>query len=434
MHTKNGHKKVNLVSLGCSKNLVDSEVLLRQFQLNGLEIINNSRKADYIVINTCGFINDAKDESIRAILEAIDLKKSGKVKKVIVMGCLSERYKSELVEEIPEVDAYFGVTDFKGVLNELGLDLKKELLGERLITTPKHFAYLKISEGCDNPCSFCAIPLMRGKHQSKPIELILSEAKYLADNGAKELILIAQDSTYYGLDIYGTRELARLLRELTKIDGIEWIRLLYAFPAKFPEDILDVIDGEEKICKYIDIPFQHISDKILKSMQRGVTKRRTYELIELIRSKIPEVAIRTTLIVGYPEEGENEFQELLDFVQEMKFDRLGVFTYSQEENTKAFELGDPIPQKVKEERKKEILRIQQEISHQKNIEKIGKRFKVLIDEKITEKVYLGRTQWDAPEVDNSVIVNSENEIEPGKFYEVEIDDALEFDLAGQVVK
>lgn len=434
MHTKNGHKKVNLVSLGCSKNLVDSEVLLRQFQLNGLEIINNSRKADYIVINTCGFINDAKDESIRAILEAIDLKKSGKVKKVIVMGCLSERYKSELVEEIPEVDAYFGVTDFKGVLNELGLDLKKELLGERLITTPKHFAYLKISEGCDNPCSFCAIPLMRGKHQSKPIELILSEAKYLADNGAKELILIAQDSTYYGLDIYGTRELARLLRELTKIDGIEWIRLLYAFPAKFPEDILDVIAGEEKICKYIDIPFQHISDKILKSMQRGVTKRRTYELIELIRSKIPEVAIRTTLIVGYPEEGVNEFQELLDFVQEMKFDRLGVFTYSQEENTKAFELGDPIPQKVKEERKKEILRIQQEISHQKNMEKIGKRFKVLIDEKITEKVYLGRTQWDAPEVDNSVIVNSGNEIEPGKFYEVEIDDALEFDLAGQVVK
>ncbi|MGB9663894.1 MAG: 30S ribosomal protein S12 methylthiotransferase RimO [Ignavibacteria bacterium] len=433
MHTKNGHKKVNLVSLGCSKNLVDSEILLRQFQLNGLEIIDNSRKADYIVINTCGFINDAKDESIRAILEAIDLKKSGKVKKVVVMGCLSERYKSELVEEIPEVDAYFGVTDYKGVLNELGLDLKKELLGERLITTPKHFAYLKISEGCDNPCSFCAIPLIRGKHQSKTIEQILEEAKYLSENGAKEIILIAQDSTYYGLDIYGKRELARLLKELTKIDGIEWIRLLYAFPAKFPEEILDVIAHEEKICKYIDIPFQHISDKILKSMQRGVSKRRTYELIELIRNKIPDVAIRTTLIVGYPEEGEEEFQELVDFVKEVKFERLGVFTYSQEENTKAFELGDPVPQKVKEDRRKELLRIQQEISHQKNLEKIGRRIKVLIDEKIDKNAYLGRTQWDAPEVDNNVFVNTTKIIEPGNFYEVEIDDALEYDLAGQVI-
>ena len=432
MHTKNGHKKVNLVSLGCSKNLVDSEILLRQFQLNGLEIIDNSRKADYIVINTCGFINDAKDESISAILEAIDLKKSGKVKKVVVMGCLSERYKSELIEEIPEVDAYFGVTDYKGVLTELGLDLKKELLGERLITTPKHFAYLKISEGCDNPCSFCAIPLIRGKHQSKPIEQILSEAKYLADKGAKEIILIAQDSTYYGLDIYGSRELARLLKELTRINGIEWIRLLYTFPAKFPEEILDVIAEEEKICKYIDIPFQHISNKILKSMQRGISKRRTYELIDLIRNKITAVAIRTTLIVGYPEESDEEFQELINFVREVKFDRLGVFTYSQEENTKAYELGDSIPQKVKDERKKEILRIQQEISHQKNLEKIGRRIKVLIDEKVEENVYLGRTQWDAPEVDNSVIVNSRNIIEPGKFYEVEIDDAFEFDLVGQL--
>jgi len=432
MHTKNGNKKVNLVSLGCSKNLVDSEVLLRQFQLNGLEIINNPKKADYIVINTCGFINDAKDESIRAILEAVNLKKSGKAKKVVVMGCLSERYKSELAEEIPEVDAYFGVTDYKGVLNELGLDLKKELLGERLITTPKHFAYLKISEGCDNPCSFCAIPLMRGKHQSKPIEQILSEAEYLAQNGAKELILIAQDSTYYGLDLYGSRELAKLLKELTKVDGIEWIRLLYAFPAKFPEEILDVIAEEEKICKYIDIPFQHISDKVLKSMQRGITKRRTYELIELIRNKIPDVAIRTTLIVGYPEEGEEEFKELVDFVKDVKFDRLGVFTYSQEENTKAFDLGDPIPQKEKEERRHEILRIQKEISYWKNHERVGSILKVLIDEEIDQKVYLGRTQWDAPEVDNGVIINSKWPLEPGKFYKVEIDDALEFDLLGTV--
>ena len=432
MHTKNGNKKVNLVSLGCSKNLVDSEVLLRQFQLNGLEIINNPKKADYIVINTCGFINDAKDESIRAILEAVDLKKSGKAKKVVVMGCLSERYKSELAEEIPEVDAYFGVTDYKGVLNELGLDLKKELLGERLITTPKHFAYLKISEGCDNPCSFCAIPFMRGKHKSKPIEQILSEAEYLAQNGAKELIIIAQDSTYYGLDLYGSRELAKLLKELTKVDGIEWIRLLYAFPAKFPEEILDVIAEEEKICKYIDIPFQHISDKVLKSMQRGITKRRTYELIELIRNKIPDVAIRTTLIVGYPEEGEEEFRELVDFVKDVKFDRLGVFTYSQEENTKAFDLGDPIPQKEKEERRHEILRIQKEISYWKNHERVGSRLKVLIDEEIDQKVYLGRTQWDAPEVDNGVIINAKWPLEPGKFYKVEIDDALEFDLLGTV--
>ncbi|MCX8056025.1 MAG: 30S ribosomal protein S12 methylthiotransferase RimO [Ignavibacteria bacterium] len=433
MHTKNGHKKVNLVSLGCSKNLVDSEILLRQFQANGLEIIENSKKADYIVINTCGFINDAKDESIRAILEAIDLKKSGKVKKVVVMGCLSERYKTELAEEIPEVDAYFGVTDYRGVLNELGYDLKKELLGERLITTPKHFAYLKISEGCDNPCSFCAIPLIRGKHVSKSIEEVINEANFLASNGAKEIILIAQDLTYYGLDTYGRRELANLLRKLARVDGIEWIRLLYAFPAKFPEEILDVIAEEEKICKYIDIPFQHISDKILKSMQRGVSKRRTYELIDLIRKKIPQVAIRTTLIVGYPEETETEFQELIDFVNDVQFDRLGVFTYSQEENTKAFELGDPIPQSEKEARKNHILSIQREISYQKNQEKVGKILKVIIDEQIDKKTYIGRTEWDAPEVDNSVYVNSEYEIEPGNFYKVEIDDALEFDLAGSVI-
>lgn len=432
MHTKNGNKKVNLVSLGCCKNLIDSEILLRQFQANGLEIISNSRKADFIVINTCGFINDAKDESIRAILDAIELKKKGNIKKVIVMGCLSERYRNELAEEIPEVDAYFGVTDYKGVLKELGLDLKKELLGERLITTPSYFAYLKISEGCDNPCSFCAIPLIRGKHVSKPIEQILQEASFLASKGVKELILIAQDSTYYGLDIYGKRELGRLLEQLTKVDGIEWIRLLYAFPAKFPEEILDVMAAEEKICKYIDIPFQHISDKILKSMQRGISKRRTYELIELIRKKIPTVAIRTTLIVGYPEETEKEFQELVDFVREVEFDRLGVFTYSQEENTKAFDLGDPVPQNVKEERKKIIMEIQQQISHRKNESKIGDRLKVIIDENIEKNTFLGRTQWDAPEVDNSVIITSNKQLEPGNFYEVEIDEALEFDLIGQV--
>lgn len=431
MHTKERLKKVNLVSLGCSKNLVDSEILLRQFKANGLSIINNPTQADYVVINTCGFINDAKDESIQAILEAVELKSVGTVKKVIVMGCLSERYKEELTEEIPDVDAYFGVTDFKGVLKELGLDYKKELLGERVLSTPKHYAYLKISEGCNNPCSFCAIPLIRGPHKSKTIEEIISEAEFLAKKGVKELILIAQDSTYYGLDLYGVRKLAELMKKLTKVDGIEWIRLLYAFPSKFPEEILDVIAEEEKVVKYIDIPFQHISDKVLKSMQRGVSRRRTYELIDLMRSKIPNLTLRTTLIVGYPEEGEKEFQELYDFVKEIKFDRLGVFTYSQEEGTKAFVLGDPIPQEEKERRKKEIMELQAKISYEKNQNLVGKELSVIIDE-IEDKIAYGRTEKDAPEVDNSVIVHTNKKLEQGEFYKVKIVDALEFDLIGQI--
>ncbi len=432
MRTNTKKEKVNLVSLGCSKNLVDSEVLLRQFQAHGLSIINDPLKADHIVINTCGFINDAKDESIHAILEAVNLKISGKVKKVIVMGCLSERYRDELKKEIPEVDGYFGVTDYKGVLNELGLNLKYELLGERYLTTPKHFTYLKISEGCNNPCSFCAIPFIRGKHTSKPKEKVINEAKYLAEKGVKELIIIAQDSTYYGLDLYGKRELVNLLFELTKINGIEWIRLLYAFPAKFPEEILDIIASEEKICKYIDLPLQHISDKVLKSMQRGITKRRTYELIELIRTKVPGIAIRTTLIVGYPEETEKEFEELVQFVKDTEFDRLGVFAYSREENTKAFELGDPISEKVKQERLFHILEIQKEISLKKNNSMLGKKVKVLIDEVDLQNGYIGRTEKDAPEVDNSVIIFSDSNIEPGNFYEVYITDAMEYDLIGRI--
>lgn len=431
MHTKEKLKKVNLVSLGCSKNLVDSEILLGQFKANGLSIINNPTQADYVVINTCGFINDAKDESIQAILEAVELKSAGKVKKVIVMGCLSERYKEELIEEIPDVDAYFGVTDFKGVLKELGLDYKKELLGERILSTPKHYAYLKISEGCNNPCSFCAIPLIRGPHKSKSIEEIISEAEFLAKKGVKELILIAQDSTYYGLDLYGDRKLAELLKKLAKVEGIEWIRLLYAFPSKFPEEILDVIVEEEKVVKYIDIPFQHISDKVLKSMQRGISRRRTYELIDLMRSKIPNLTLRTTLIVGYPEEGEKEFQELYDFVKEIKFDRLGVFTYSQEDGTKAFVLGDPIPQEEKERRKKEIMELQAKISYENNQNLVGKELSVIIDE-IEDKIAYGRTEKDAPEVDNLVIVHTNKKLEQGEFYKVEVVDALEFDLIGQI--
>lgn len=431
MHTKEKLKKVNLVSLGCSKNLVDSEILLGQFKANGLSIINNPTQADYVVINTCGFIDDAKDESIQAILEAVELKSAGKVKKVIIMGCLSERYKEELIEEIPDVDAYFGVTDFKGVLKELGLDYKKELLGERVLSTPKHYAYLKISEGCNNPCSFCAIPLIRGPHKSKSIEEIISEAEFLAKKGVKELILIAQDSTYYGLDLYGDRKLAELLKKLAKVEGIEWIRLLYAFPSKFPEEILDVIVEEEKVVKYIDIPFQHISDKVLKSMQRGISRRRTYELIDLMRSKIPNLTLRTTLIVGYPEEGEKEFQELYDFVKEIKFDRLGVFTYSQEDGTKAFVLGDPIPQEEKERRKKEIMELQAKISYENNQNLVGKELSVIIDE-IEDKIAYGRTEKDAPEVDNLVIVHTNKKLEQGEFYKVEVVDALEFDLIGQI--
>jgi ribosomal protein S12 methylthiotransferase len=426
---KNGRKKIHILTLGCPKNLVDSEILMSKLK-NKFQIVEKPEKADLVVVNTCGFIDSAKQESIEKIFEMVELKEKGKVESVYVMGCLSERYKNELEKEIPEVDKFFGVEKFEEILNTLGVPDRYELLGERELLTPKHYAYLKISEGCDNPCSFCAIPLIRGKHISRPIEEIIKEAKKLAWKGVKEIIIIAQDTTYYGLDIYGKRKLPELLNRLSEIDGIEWIRLMYTFPAKFPTEVLDIMAQNPKICKYIDIPIQHISDKILKSMRRGITKRKTIELLEKIRESVPEVAIRTSLIVGYPGETEKEFEELLDFVYTFKFDRLGVFTYSQEEGTKAFELGDPVSPEEKERRMALIMNAQHDIIVEKNEKMIGRKFKVLIDRKERD-FYIGRTQWDAPEIDLEVLVEG-NGIKIGNFYEVEIYDIFEYDLIGKV--
>lgn len=426
---KNGRKKIHILTLGCPKNLVDSEILMSKLK-NKFQIVEKPEKADLVVVNTCGFIDSAKQESIEKIFEMVELKEKGKVESVYVMGCLSERYKNELEKEIPEVDKFFGVEKFEEILNTLGVPDRYELLGERELLTPKHYAYLKISEGCDNPCSFCAIPLIRGKHISRPIEEIIKEAKKLAWKGVKEIIIIAQDTTYYGLDIYGKRKLPELLNRLSEIDGIEWIRLMYTFPAKFPTEVLDIMAQNPKICKYIDIPIQHISDKILKSMRRGITKRKTIELLEKIRETVPEVAMRTSLIVGYPGETEKEFEELLDFVYTFKFDRLGVFTYSQEEGTKAFELGDPVSPEEKERRMALIMNAQHDIIVEKNEKMIGRKFKVLIDRKERD-FYIGRTQWDAPEIDLEVLVEG-NGIKIGNFYEVEIYDIFEYDLIGKV--
>ncbi len=426
---KNGRKKIHILTLGCPKNLVDSEILMSKLK-NKFQIVEKPEKADLVVVNTCGFIDSAKQESIEKIFEMVELKEKGKVESVYVMGCLSERYKNELEKEIPEVDKFFGVEKFEEILNTLGVPDRYELLGERELLTPKHYAYLKISEGCDNPCSFCAIPLIRGKHISRPIEEIIKEAKKLAWKGVKEIIIIAQDTTYYGLDIYGKRKLPELLNRLSEIDGIEWIRLMYTFPAKFPTEVLDIMAQNPKICKYIDIPIQHISDKILKSMRRGITKRKTIELLEKIRETVPEVAIRTSLIVGYPGETEKEFEELLDFVYTFKFDRLGVFTYSQEEGTKAFDLGDPVSPEEKERRMALIMNAQHDIIVEKNEKMIGKKFKILIDRKERD-FYIGRTQWDAPEIDLEVLVEGSG-IKIGNFYEVEIYDIFEYDLIGKV--
>jgi len=427
---KNEKKKIHLLTLGCPKNLVDSEILMSRLK-DKFQIVEKPEKAQILIINTCGFINSAKQESIDKIFEAIELKEKGKLDKIYVMGCLSERYKDELENEIPEVDKFFGVEKFSEVLKELGIDYKYELLGERDVLTTGHYAYLKISEGCDNPCSFCAIPLIRGKHTSRPMEEIIKEAKKLAWKGVKELIIIAQDTTYYGLDIYGERKLAELLSRLSEIDGIEWIRLMYTFPAKFPEEVLDVIAHNPKICKYIDIPIQHISDKVLKSMRRGITKRKTIELLEKIREKISDVSIRTSLIVGYPEETQKEFEELLDFVYRFKFDRLGVFTYSQEEGTFAYKLGDPIPDEEKERRMALIMNAQHDIIIEKNENMLGKKVRVLIDRK-EKNYYVGRTQWDAPEIDLEVLIQNEN-LKVGEFYEVEIYDFFEYDLIGRII-
>ncbi len=419
--------KVKVITLGCPKNLVDSEVLLKQLQSNNLDLAGDSDDSDIAIINTCGFINDAKRESIDTIFHAVQLKKEGKLKKVIVMGCLTERYASELQKEIPEIDACIGANKLDHVLSSLGFDLKYNLISERLLTTPSHYAYLKISEGCDRPCSFCSIPIIRGKHISKPIDQILLEAKNLSDNGVKELILIAQDSTYYGLDLNGKRTLASLLENLGMIDGIEWIRLMYAFPTGFPDDILEQFNTNPKLCHYLDIPVQHISDVVLNSMRRGISSKELRKLIDNIRSKVPGICLRTTLIVGYPNEGEQEFNELRQFVEETEFDRLGVFTYSQEEGTASFPLGDPIPQNIKDERMNAIMESQREISLRKNQQLIGKSIRILVDRKEGNSA-IARTERDAPEIDNEVAIQDAGNLQTGKFYDVAVVDADAYDL------
>ena len=421
------HKKINIITLGCSKNLVDSEVLMHQLKENKFSLSESSDDADIAVINTCGFIEAAKQESIDTILQAVALKKEKKIKKVIVMGCLSERYAAELKKEIPEVDEYIGANKMDQVVQTLGGGYKYELLGERVLTTPQHFAYLKISEGCDRPCSFCSIPLMRGKHVSKPMERIILEAQRLAALGVKELIIIAQDSTYYGLDIYGKRMLARVLEQLGTIEGIEWIRLMYAFPTGFPIEVLEQYNTNPKLCRYLDIPIQHVADPVLTSMRRGIRSSQLRTLIETIRTKVPGIALRTTLIVGYPNEGDKEFEELLNFVNESRFNRLGVFTYSQEDGTTAYPLGDPIPEAVKEERRTLIMQAQQRISREHNEKLLDTAINVLIDSKDGDAA-IGRTEHDAPEVDNEVTIYSAEKLSVGHFYKVAVVDTSEYDV------
>ncbi|MBI9039700.1 MAG: 30S ribosomal protein S12 methylthiotransferase RimO [Bacteroidales bacterium] len=427
------NNKINIITLGCSKNLVDSEVLMGQLKANNVSVSHQSdEKANIIIINTCGFIEDAKQESIDTIFQFVEAKKSGIVEKVFVMGCLSERYKSTLKKEIPEVDGFFGVNELPEIIDTIGAEYKNDQIENRIITTPSHYAYLKISEGCDRKCSFCAIPLIRGKHISKPIEVIVSEAKNLAAKGVKELILIAQDLTYYGIDIYKKQKLAQLIIELEKIQGVEWIRLHYTYPASFPDDVLDVIAKSSKVCNYIDIPLQHISDTILKSMKRNISAKETKKLIEKIRLKIPNVVIRTTMMLGYPGETDENFNELSDFVQEYKFDRLGVFTYSAEEDTFADTLNDDVSQSLKQQRADEIMGIQEKISLELNNQKIGKIFKVLIDREEGD-YFIGRTEFDSPEVDNEVLIKKDySVIIPGNFYYVKIIKADFFDLFGKI--
>jgi ribosomal protein S12 methylthiotransferase len=433
MRTKTLKKnKINVVTLGCSKNVYDSEVLMGQLRANNKEVVHEE-EGNVVVINTCGFIANAKEESINTILEYVQKKEDGLVDKVFVTGCLSERYKPDLQKEIPNVDKYFGTTELPGLLKALGADYKHELIGERLTTTPKNYAYLKIADGCDRPCSFCAIPLMRGKHRSTPVEEVVIEAQKLAANGVKELILIAQDLTYYGLDIYKERALAKLLKELVKVDGIEWIRLHYAFPTGFPMEVLDVMRHEPKICNYIDIPLQHIADPILRSMRRGTTQEKTTKLLDKFRAAVPEMAIRTTLIVGYPGETEAHFQTLKQWVQEQRFERMGCFTYSHEENTHAYQLEDDVPEEVKMQRANEIMDIQSQISWELNQQKIGKEFRVIIDRN-EGSYYVGRTEFDSPDVDNEILINSEEGyLRTGEFYSVLITAAEDFDLYAQVI-
>jgi ribosomal protein S12 methylthiotransferase len=436
MRTKTSKKnKINVVTLGCSKNIYDSEILMGQLKANEMNVVHEDENDDgnIVVINTCGFIGDAKEESINTILHYVNKKESGEVDKVFVTGCLSERYKPELEREIENVDEYFGTHDLPDLLKALGADYRHELVGERLTTTPKHYAYLKIAEGCDRPCSFCAIPLMRGGHISTPIEELVEEAYKLCKKGVKELILIAQDLTYYGLDIYKKRALADLLKELVKIEGIEWIRLHYAFPTGFPMDVLEVMKNEPKICNYLDIPLQHINTELLQSMKRGTTAEKTRNLLQKFREYVPEMAVRTTLIVGYPGETEEMFGELKEFVRESRFERLGCFTYSHEENTTAFELKDDVPEEVKTRRVNEIMELQSEISFELNQEKVGKVFKCIFDRKEGD-YFIGRTEFDSPDVDNEVLVNAKDHyLNIGKFIDIRITEATEFDLYGEPI-
>ena len=429
--------RVNVVTLGCSKNIHDSEVLMGQLKGNQMDVVheaNNIQANDIVVINTCGFIDNAKQESIDTILQFSELKDQGKVNKVIVTGCLSERYKPELEAEIPNVDAFFGTNDLPDLLSTIGADYRHELLGERLLTTPSHFSYFKIAEGCNRPCSFCAIPLMRGKHVSKSIDDLVKEAKFLASNGTKELILIAQDLTYYGLDIYGKRNLSDLLRHLSDVNGIEWIRLQYAYPSGFPMDILDAINERSNICNYLDMPLQHISDNMLTSMRRGTSKQKQIDLVNKIRDKVPDIALRTTLICGYPGETEQDFNEMLEWVEETRFDRLGCFTYSHEEKTHAHSLEDNVPEEVKQERVDQIMEVQQGISYDINQTKIGQSYKVLVD-RVDGDYFIGRTEYDSPEVDNEVVLDAKtNYARIGDFVQVKVDRAEDFDLYGSIVK
>ena len=433
MRTKSLKKnKINVVTLGCSKNVYDSEVLMGQLKANGKAVAHED-EGNIVVINTCGFIDNAKEESVNTILDFVQKKEAGDVDKVFVTGCLSERYKPDLVKEIPNVDQYFGTTELPQLLKALGADYKHELIGERLTTTPKNYAYLKIAEGCDRPCSFCAIPLMRGMHRSTPIEDLVVEAEKLAANGVKELILIAQDLTYYGLDLYKKRNLSELLKALVKVEGIEWIRLHYAFPTGFPMDVLEVMKNEPKICNYLDIPLQHISDKILKSMRRGTTQAKTTKLLQQFREAVPNMAIRTTLIVGYPGETEEDFQTLKQWVEAMRFERLGCFTYSHEENTHAYNLEDDVPQEIKQARANEIMELQSQISWELNQAKIGQTLRVIIDRKEGQH-FVGRTEFDSPDVDNEVLIDATKVyLKTGEYTTVTITDAADFDLYAEVV-
>jgi len=426
--------KVNIITLGCSKNMVDSEVLSGQLLANSIDVVHENRKLDHniVVVNTCGFIDKAKEESINTILEQVELKRRGKLDKVYVTGCLSERYKNNLEKDIPEVDAYFGTMELPMILKQFEADYKAELLGERLLSTPSHYAYLKISEGCNRTCTFCAIPLMRGQHTSKTIEALVKEAENLVRSGVKEIMLIAQELTYYGLDIYKKRMLPELLNKLADIPGLVWIRLHYAYPSKFPMEILDVMRERDNICNYLDMPLQHASDDMLKAMRRQITQGEMDELIYAIREKVPGICLRTTLIAGFPGETEKDVESMKMFLQKHRFDRVGIFTYSHEEGTGAYGLEDNIPQEIKELRAQEVMEVQQEISLEKNQEKIGQTFKVLIDKKESGR-YLGRTEFDSVEVDNEVIIAGSQKLQPGQFVNVKITKAYDYDLEGEVV-